>query len=216
MHKAEQDRKLIQFLIGLNEVYTVMRGNILMMNPLPSMAHAFSIIVQEEKQRKVKPSTRMSLASTSFNASTSLVAASGSNNFKTNYSQNRHTNQFQNYNMNNTYPIPDVNKANLFCDYCKKTDHIDAKCYRKHSFPPNFKFTKGRNSGSAAIAHSNCEMQTDPSQGTQGLTQYQYDRLVKLLENTQIHGSTKESVGNIMDGVVNFAGPFTEGPCGDW
>ncbi|XP_070057772.1 uncharacterized protein [Nicotiana tomentosiformis] len=26
MHKAEQDRKLIQFLMGLNETYTVVRG----------------------------------------------------------------------------------------------------------------------------------------------------------------------------------------------
>jgi len=219
MHKAEQDRRLIQFLMGLNEVYTVMRGSILMMNPLPTMPQAFSILVQEEKQREVKPSTRMSLASTSLNASTSLGVVSGSNSFKTNYSQNKHTNgnnayrghtnHFQNYNSNNTYPISDVNKANLFCDYCKKTGHIEAKCYRKHGFPPNFKFTNGRNSGSAALAHSNCEMQTDPSQGTQGLTQYQYDHLVKLLENTQIQGtagSTKDSVGNIMDGAVNFAG----------
>lgn len=38
MHKAEQDRRLIQFLMGLNEVYTAVRGNILMMNPFPSMA----------------------------------------------------------------------------------------------------------------------------------------------------------------------------------
>ncbi|XP_060190761.1 uncharacterized protein LOC132620054 [Lycium barbarum] len=37
-HKAEQDRKLIQFLMGLNEVYTVARGSILMMTPLPTIA----------------------------------------------------------------------------------------------------------------------------------------------------------------------------------
>ncbi|XP_015168768.1 uncharacterized protein [Solanum tuberosum] len=43
MHKAEQDRRLIQFLMGLNEVYTVVRGNILMMNPLPSMGQALTI-----------------------------------------------------------------------------------------------------------------------------------------------------------------------------
>ncbi|XP_070049340.1 uncharacterized protein [Nicotiana tomentosiformis] len=55
MHKAEQDRRLIQFLMGLNEVYIVVRGSILMMNPLPSIAQAFSILIQEEKQRKVKP-----------------------------------------------------------------------------------------------------------------------------------------------------------------
>ncbi|XP_015168590.1 uncharacterized protein [Solanum tuberosum] len=49
MHKAEQDRRLIQFLMGMNEVYTVVRGIILMMNPLPSMAQAFSLLIQEEK-----------------------------------------------------------------------------------------------------------------------------------------------------------------------
>ncbi|KAH0731766.1 hypothetical protein KY289_002954 [Solanum tuberosum] len=37
MHKVEQDRRLIQFLMGLNEVYTIIRGSMLMMNPLPSM-----------------------------------------------------------------------------------------------------------------------------------------------------------------------------------
>ncbi|XP_070013349.1 uncharacterized protein [Nicotiana sylvestris] len=37
MYKAEQDRQLIQFLMGLNEVYTIVRGSILMMKPLPSM-----------------------------------------------------------------------------------------------------------------------------------------------------------------------------------
>ncbi|XP_070035124.1 uncharacterized protein [Nicotiana tomentosiformis] len=55
MHKAEQDRRLIQFLIGLNKVYIVIRGSILMMNPLPSIAHAFSILIQEEKHREVRP-----------------------------------------------------------------------------------------------------------------------------------------------------------------
>ncbi|KAH0774314.1 hypothetical protein KY290_011451 [Solanum tuberosum] len=34
--KAEQDRRLIHFLMGLNEMYTAVRGNIFMMNTLPS------------------------------------------------------------------------------------------------------------------------------------------------------------------------------------
>ncbi|XP_019240470.1 PREDICTED: uncharacterized protein LOC109220455, partial [Nicotiana attenuata] len=49
MQKAEQDRRLIQFLMGLNEVYIVVRGSILMINPLPSIEQAFSILIQEEK-----------------------------------------------------------------------------------------------------------------------------------------------------------------------
>ncbi|KAL3376546.1 hypothetical protein AABB24_003134 [Solanum stoloniferum] len=68
MHKAEQDRRLIQFLMGLNEVYTVVRGNILMMNPLPSMGQAFSLLIQEEKQREFKPIGRKPTDSISLNA----------------------------------------------------------------------------------------------------------------------------------------------------
>ncbi|XP_070047366.1 uncharacterized protein [Nicotiana tomentosiformis] len=45
MHKAEQDKRLIQFLMGLNEVYTIVRGSILMMNPLPTLAQAFSLLI---------------------------------------------------------------------------------------------------------------------------------------------------------------------------
>ncbi|XP_009769799.1 uncharacterized protein [Nicotiana sylvestris] len=45
MHKTEQDRRLIQFLMGLNEVYTVVRGSILIMNHLSSMAHAFALLI---------------------------------------------------------------------------------------------------------------------------------------------------------------------------
>lgn len=45
MQNAEQDRRLIQFLIVLNEIYTVVRGSILMMNPPPTMAQAFSILI---------------------------------------------------------------------------------------------------------------------------------------------------------------------------
>lgn len=43
--KAEQDKRLIQLLMGLNEIYTVIGGRILMMNPLPSIGKAFALLV---------------------------------------------------------------------------------------------------------------------------------------------------------------------------
>ncbi|RVX22801.1 Retrovirus-related Pol polyprotein from transposon RE1 [Vitis vinifera] len=46
-------RKLMQFLMGLNESYNAIRGQILLMNPLPDVAKAYSSIVQEEKQRSL-------------------------------------------------------------------------------------------------------------------------------------------------------------------
>lgn len=44
--------------MGLDEVYTIVRGNILMMNPLPSMDQAFSLLIQEEKQREFRPTVQ--------------------------------------------------------------------------------------------------------------------------------------------------------------
>lgn len=82
MQKAEQDSRLIQYLMGLNEVYTIMKGSILMMNPLPSLAQAFTIFIQEEKQREMKPSNQLMIDSTALS-----VNKIGNNNFRTSYGQ---------------------------------------------------------------------------------------------------------------------------------
>jgi hypothetical protein len=42
--------RLMQFIMGLIESYSAIRGQILLMNPLPDVAKAYSSIVQEEKQ----------------------------------------------------------------------------------------------------------------------------------------------------------------------
>jgi len=47
---AQNDRtKLIQFLMGLNKSYSGARGQILLINPLPSVRQAYASVVQEEK-----------------------------------------------------------------------------------------------------------------------------------------------------------------------
>lgn len=220
MHKAELDRRLIQFLMGLNEVYTIVRGSILMMNPLPTMAQTFSILVQEEKQREVKPHSKFNLDSASFH-----VNGATSSSFRTNYTPYRNT-------VNTSRP---PNKSNLFCDYCKKTGHIKDKCYKLHGFPPDFKFTKGKNAGTAAIANGfseelmgdSCEKTPETGKGKgkiheqsgQILTNQQFNQLVNLLEHMQIQAGNNTSNPaheNLDGGAVNFAGPFTEEPSGDW
>ncbi|XP_073294587.1 uncharacterized protein [Primulina huaijiensis] len=52
----DQQQKLLQFLMGLNESYTSIRSQILMMSPLPSVGQAFSIISQEESHRSLSTS----------------------------------------------------------------------------------------------------------------------------------------------------------------
>ncbi|XP_074351730.1 uncharacterized protein LOC141690873 [Apium graveolens] len=45
----EQMIKLSQFLMGLNEQFTVTRGQILLMNPLPDLSHAYAMQTQKDE-----------------------------------------------------------------------------------------------------------------------------------------------------------------------
>ena len=49
----QQKEYVMQFLMGLNESYSQTRSQILMMEPLPSISKAFSLVVQEERQRQI-------------------------------------------------------------------------------------------------------------------------------------------------------------------
>lgn len=53
---TEQDQsiQLTQFLMGLNDTFTTVRGHILIMQPLPSSSQCYAILLQEENQREVR------------------------------------------------------------------------------------------------------------------------------------------------------------------
>ncbi|GMI76013.1 hypothetical protein HRI_001270600 [Hibiscus trionum] len=51
----EQQRELtMQFLMGLNESFAHVRGQILLLDPLPSITKVFSLVAQEESQRSIR------------------------------------------------------------------------------------------------------------------------------------------------------------------
>ncbi|XP_049348626.1 uncharacterized protein LOC125831021 [Solanum verrucosum] len=224
MHKAEQDRRLIHFLMGLNEMYTAVRGNILMMSDLPTMAQAFAILSQEERQREMKPPSHMALESTSLNASVSPQYNAGSKGFNTNYnrggtgrgassSNNSSSNTFRGNSSTG-------NRSNLFCEYCKRIGHTKDRCYKLHGYPTNTKAPRGKGSGSAANVHASeddrgqCEETTEQErQIPLNLSKSQYERLLNLLGTLQV-GS--DCSGSMAGGSVNLAGPFSEEPSGTW
>lgn len=47
----EERVKLCQFLLGLNEVYSTFRGQIMLMQPLPNVKKAYSLLSGKEKQK---------------------------------------------------------------------------------------------------------------------------------------------------------------------
>ncbi|XP_069147456.1 uncharacterized protein [Solanum lycopersicum] len=194
-----------------------------MMNPLPSLAQAFALLVQEEKQREFKPNNQLFTESSSLAA---VSSSSGGRSFQTNYS------------TSNTTP-----RGRPFCDYCRRPGHVRAKCYKLHGYPSNdtngsardqhnprstvqntYPNPRHNNKGRGASANSvrlSCDGDTsgqtkessstscnDP-QGNENIsiTKEQYDQVSHLLNQFQNDG---------VCGSVNFAGPFTEEASGNW
>ncbi|KAL5721828.1 hypothetical protein ACHQM5_005423 [Ranunculus cassubicifolius] len=109
----QQQAHLTDFLMGLNESYNSIRGEILLMDPLPTVNKAYAFVLQEEKQRS------MSMNSTNVVDSTAFAVLSGSRNGRTN--------------SNNRSYIP---RRRLHCDNCGGDNHVVEKCYALHGYPP--------------------------------------------------------------------------------
>ncbi|KAB5520101.1 hypothetical protein DKX38_024420 [Salix brachista] len=110
-----------QFLMGLNESYSHVRGQILLMDPLPSINKVFSLIIQDERQRMI------SSPSPSFNQNTIAL-------FTKAISSSRFA--------GSKFP---TRKDRPTCSHYGISGHTVDKCYRVHGFPPGYKFTKGKN-----------------------------------------------------------------------
>ena len=52
-NKFKEQDQIMQFLMGLNDSYNAVRGQILLMKELPSVREVYSLIIQEEKQREI-------------------------------------------------------------------------------------------------------------------------------------------------------------------
>jgi len=53
LHELESRNQLLQFLMGFNSGYDQTRGQILSMDPLPSVNRAYYILQQIEKQKQI-------------------------------------------------------------------------------------------------------------------------------------------------------------------
>jgi len=51
--KMKEKEQLIQLLVGLNDVYKGVTGNILMSRPLPNVNEVYYMLVQEKHQREI-------------------------------------------------------------------------------------------------------------------------------------------------------------------
>ena len=138
--KHNQLMKLMQFLMGLNDVYQPISSSILSRENLPDVKEAFAIVSREESHRGIASS---SSSGSEFKPQISNFVS------KTNWSNNgnkrfdnkkfsgsdnkKFVNNGNNNNGGNRGPNP-----NLLCNNCGKIGHTIDRCFDLIGYPPGY------------------------------------------------------------------------------
>ncbi|KAL0416250.1 UNVERIFIED_CONTAM: Retrovirus-related Pol polyprotein from transposon RE1 [Sesamum latifolium] len=137
--------QLMQFLMGLGDAYDHVRNQILLMDPLPSVGKAYSMILRVEKQREVHASSSHDGAMTA-----NLTRRQGANG-----GVSRRQGP--------------VDKRSQYCDHCKRTGHARDSCFKLTGYPDWYRtlMVQRRNTrGTANRAFNvNAEADENHSQG---------------------------------------------------
>lgn len=110
------------FLIGLNDSFAHIWGQLLLMDLIPSISKVFSLILQEERQRKVGalPDANISSYTLSFHV------------------QGPHAQKGQTISpINNSHKT--FLKERPYCTKCQIHGHTVDKCYKIHGYTPGYR-----------------------------------------------------------------------------
>ncbi|KAK9743216.1 hypothetical protein RND81_03G225200 [Saponaria officinalis] len=132
--KFQKDQRIVQLLMGLNDSYSVIRGTILLQNPLPPLSTVYNNLVQEERQREIHNETPFPTDSASFsvkNYKPPRPVTPGTYVNNQSFRDKGHTSEV---------------KKPLVCNYCKKMGHTIDRCY---------KLQYNKNRRQVNVAHSN-------------------------------------------------------------
>ena len=110
----------------LDNKFTAVRTNILMIQPLPTISMAYKLLIQEEKQRQA------SLIDEESSNRDMVFAADYKRNYKNRYQESRMT--FQSSNGNRLV----VAGKRPYCEHCRLPGHTIERCFKLHGYPSTF------------------------------------------------------------------------------
>ncbi|RHN38558.1 putative RNA-directed DNA polymerase [Medicago truncatula] len=177
---------ILCFLKGLNDNYTNVRTQILLMDPLPSISKTYSLVIQQDSTPTEQPSE-----SNVFNVNSSSTSSAQ---HKGNHGLGRGRGKGP--------------KTSMLCSNCNKTNHTVENCYFKHGFPPGYRsrnqldaMKSSFNNGGQEpkpTPHPNNNRSVDSNTADNNLplsrTEYQY--LINLLKSFKLESSTGKSITN--------------------
>ena len=126
--------------MGLNDSFSQVRDQLLLMDPLPTINKVFSLVSQEERQRKI--GSQLSINSDSTNNMAVMVK---------NDQNVRSGNVGRSIGTGSTVANTGIlignggavgrgqNKERPFYTYCNIPGHLVERCYKLHGYPRGFK-----------------------------------------------------------------------------
>ncbi|KAJ0892684.1 putative RNA-directed DNA polymerase [Helianthus annuus] len=165
--------KLMQFLMGLDDIYQPVRTNLLTREPFPSVKVAFSIVSREESHR---------------------LASNGSKGQNVSF-VTKSNQSFDSRKKNTRGPNP-----NLKCSHCNMLGHTVDRCYEVIGYPPGFRKRSGGQSYRSNVSNnnnkSNSTVGSSNSVGTaMPFTSEQISKLLSLVGESSGGEQAKSNMG---------------------
>lgn len=128
--KLEEEQKVHQFLMGLNETYTGVRRNILLMKPLPDNDSVYAMLIEDESQAEVQ------ISNFSFSPESSSFATNVQKpmNSRVPFDTTRDNTRVQrSFTPRINFDSAKKGNSSLMCRCYKKHGHLIENCYKLHS-----------------------------------------------------------------------------------
>ncbi|KAL9995437.1 putative RNA-directed DNA polymerase [Helianthus debilis subsp. tardiflorus] len=160
--------KLMQFLMGLDDVYQPVRTNLLTREVFPSVKVAYSVVSREESHR---------LASSGSKGQNVSFVSKSSQSFESKKKPN-----------NQRGPNP-----NLKCTHCNMVGHTVDRCFELIGYPPGFRKRSNNLSGKTGVSSkSNAVIGSSTSASNSGLP-FTPEQIAKLLSLVGDKSGTESS-----------------------
>lgn len=158
MVELREKERLYEFLMGLDNKFSVIRTQILSMSPIPSLGNAYHLVAEDERQRAIASDRKSTTESAAFKTFTHGRKESNS-------SQQR-----------DKPPTKDNKRSEVqeHCTFCGKDGHNREGCFKRIGYPDWWPGNKKRDENKPKAA---CiETTTSP---IPGLTSEQYETFLK-------------------------------------
>ncbi|KAG6721636.1 hypothetical protein I3842_03G121500 [Carya illinoinensis] len=164
--------------MGLNDSFTHIRGQILLMDPIPSIDRVLSLTLQEEKQRKVVGSSILSESAALFSKNVAPASTSSTN--VKNYQKSR---------------------SRSVCTHCGLIGHTVDRCYKLHGYPPGYRHNAKPRTPYVNQVSASSNGFDEASNGPNStppfpFTQKQCNQLLSFLQNSSQQPTTMNVVAN--------------------